>query len=90
MDYFPSDYVTIIDESHMTLPQIRAMFNGDRARKTNLVDYGFRVEAAFDNRPLNFDEFNKKLGQTIYISATPSNYELVPEAMCPIFIFFIR
>lgn len=76
MDYFPSDYLTIIDESHMTIPQIRAMFNGDRARKTSLVDYGFRLQAAYDNRPLNFAEFNHKLGQTIYISATPAEYEL--------------
>ena len=76
MDYFPNDYLTIIDESHMTIPQIRAMFNGDRARKTSLVDYGFRLQAAYDNRPLNFAEFNHKLGQTIYISATPAEYEL--------------
>ena len=76
MDYFPTDYLTIIDESHMTIPQIRAMFNGDRARKTSLVDYGFRLQAAYDNRPLNFAEFNHKLGQTIYISATPAEYEL--------------
>lgn len=76
MDYFPSDYLTIIDESHMTIPQIRAMFNGDRARKTSLVDYGFRLQAAYDNRPLNFAEFSHKLGQTIYISATPAEYEL--------------
>ena len=76
MDYFPSDFLTIIDESHMTIPQIRAMFNGDKARKTNLVDYGFRLKSAYDNRPLNFGEFNQKLGQTIYISATPAEYEL--------------
>lgn len=76
LDYFPSEFLTIIDESHMTLPQVRAMFNGDKARKTNLVDYGFRLKSAFDNRPLNFDEFNHKLGQTIYISATPAEYEL--------------
>ena len=76
MDYFPSDFLTIIDESHMTIPQIRAMFNGDRSRKTNLVDYGFRLKSAYDNRPLNFAEFNQKLGQTIYISATPAEYEL--------------
>ena len=76
MDYFPNGFLTLIDESHMTIPQIRAMYNGDRARKTSLVDYGFRLPAAFDNRPLNFEEFNSKLGQTIYISATPSNYEL--------------
>ncbi len=76
MDYFDGDFLTIIDESHMTIPQIKAMFNGDKARKTNLVDYGFRVEAAFDNRPLNFEEFKHKLGQTIFISATPAQFEL--------------
>lgn len=76
MDYFPKNYLTIIDESHMSVPQIRAMYNGDRARKNNLVEYGFRLKAAYDNRPLNFDEFNKKLGQTVYISATPAPYEL--------------
>lgn len=76
MDYFDGDYLTIIDESHMTIPQIKAMFNGDKARKTNLVDYGFRVEAAYDNRPLNFEEFKQKLGQTIFISATPAKFEL--------------
>ncbi|MDD2476452.1 MAG: excinuclease ABC subunit UvrB [Dysgonamonadaceae bacterium] len=76
MDYFPKDYITLIDESHITLPQVRAMYNGDKARKTNLIEYGFRLNAAFDNRPLNFKEFNTKLGQTVYISATPSAYEL--------------
>ena len=76
IDYFPKDFLTIIDESHMTLPQIRAMYNGDKARKTSLVEYGFRLEAARDNRPLTFDEFNSKLGQTLYVSATPANYEL--------------
>ena len=76
MDYFPDDFLTIVDESHMTLPQVRAMFSGDRARKKNLVDYGFRLEAAKDNRPLTFDEFNERLKQTIYVSATPSRYEL--------------
>ena len=76
IDYFPEGFLTIIDESHMSIPQIRAMYNGDRARKTALVDYGFRLQSAFDNRPLNFDEFNKKIGQTIYISATPAPYEL--------------
>lgn len=75
MDYFPKDFLTIIDESHMTLPQIRAMYNGDKARKTNLVEYGFRLPSAYDNRPLNFAEFNAKLGQVIYVSATPSDYE---------------
>ena len=76
IDYFPKDFLTIIDESHMTIPQIRAMYNGDKARKTSLVDFGFRLEAAKDNRPLKFDEFEKKLKQTIYISATPGPYEL--------------
>lgn len=76
MDYFPKGFLTLIDESHMTIPQIRAMYNGDKARKTSLVDYGFRLDSAFDNRPLNFEEFNQKLGQTIYISATPAKYEL--------------
>ena len=76
MDYFPDGFLTLIDESHMTIPQIRAMYNGDRARKTSLVDYGFRLKSAFDNRPLNFSEFNSKLGQVVYISATPAKYEL--------------
>jgi len=76
IDYFPDDFLTIIDESHMTIPQIRAMYNGDKARKASLVDYGFRLEAAKDNRPLKFDEFQKKLRQTIYVSATPGTYEL--------------
>ena len=76
IDYFPKDFLTIIDESHMTLPQIRAMYNGDKARKASLVDYGFRLEAAKDNRPLKFDEFNERLGQTLYVSATPARYEL--------------
>ena len=76
IDYFPKGFLTIIDESHMSIPQIRAMYNGDRARKRSLVEYGFRLNAAFDNRPLNFEEFNKKLGQTIYVSATPASYEL--------------
>lgn len=76
LDYFPKDFLTIIDESHMTLPQIRAMYNGDRARKTSLVDYGFRLPAAKDNRPLKFDEFNERLGQVLYVSATPADYEL--------------
>ena len=75
MDYFPNGFLTIIDESHMTLPQIRAMYNGDKARKTNLVEYGFRLPSAFDNRPLTFDEFNSRLNQVIYISATPAKYE---------------
>ena len=76
IDYFPKDFLTIIDESHMTIPQVRAMYNGDKARKTNLVDFGFRLEAARDNRPLKFDEFEARLKQTIYVSATPGPYEL--------------
>ena len=76
IDYFPKDFLTIIDESHMTIPQIRAMFNGDQARKKSLVDYGFRLEAAKDNRPLKFEEFEKKIKQTIFVSATPGKYEL--------------
>ena len=75
MDYFPNDFLTIIDESHISIPQIRAMYNGDRSRKTNLVEYGFRLPSAYDNRPLKFDEFNQKLGQVICISATPAEYE---------------
>ena len=76
LDYFPEDFVLFIDESHMTVPQIRAMYHGDLSRKTSLVDYGFRLPAAFDNRPLNFDEFNARIGQTVYVSATPAKYEL--------------
>ena len=76
LDYFPDDFLMVIDESHVTLPQIRAMYGGDHARKQTLVEYGFRLPAAFDNRPLTFDEFETKTRQTIYISATPANYEL--------------
>lgn len=76
LDYFPDDYLMIIDESHMTLPQIRAMYNGDRARKDNLVGYGFRLKSAYDNRPLTFDEFEKKFDQLICVSATPGKYEM--------------
>ena len=76
MDYFPDDFVTFIDESHMTIPQIRGMYNGDRARKVNLVGYGFRMQSAFDNRPLTFDEFDAKLGQLVCVSATPAEYEV--------------
>ena len=76
LDYFPKDFITFIDESHMTIPQIRGMYNGDKARKKNLVDYGFRLSAAYDNRPLKFDEFDKKIGQLICVSATPADYEL--------------
>ena len=76
MDYFPDDFVLFVDESHITLPQVRGMYNGDRARKTNLVDYGFRLPAAFDNRPLNFEEFDHRIKQMICVSATPAPYEL--------------
>lgn len=76
LDYFPKDFMTIIDESHVTVPQIRAMYGGDLSRKQNLVDYGFRLESALDNRPLRFEEFEKLTGQTIYVSATPADYEL--------------
>lgn len=76
LDYFPDDFIMFIDESHMSLPQLRAMYNGDKARKTNLVDYGFRLPAAFDNRPLNFEEFNERITQVVYVSATPGAYEM--------------
>lgn len=75
MDYFPKDFIMFIDESHVTLPQVRAMYNGDKARKTSLVDYGFRLPCAFDNRPLKFNEFENRLNQVIYVSATPGEYE---------------
>jgi len=75
LDYFPEDFVLFIDESHVTLPQVRAMFAGDRSRKESLVNFGFRLPSAFDNRPLNFDEFRSKLNQVIYVSATPGEYE---------------
>ncbi len=76
LDYFPKDYLMIIDESHVTIPQIKAMYGGDRARKINLVDYGFRLQAAIDNRPLKFEEFEQITNQLIYVSATPADYEL--------------
>jgi len=76
LDFFPKDYLLIIDESHVSVPQINAMYGGDRARKTNLVEYGFRLPAAFDNRPLTFDEFHEMINQVIYVSATPADYEL--------------
>ena len=75
LDYFPKDFLLFIDESHVTLPQVHAMYNGDRARKTTLVDYGFRLPCAFDNRPLKFEEFEQRLNQVIYVSATPGEYE---------------
>ena len=76
LDYFKKDFLLFIDESHITLPQIRGMYNGDRQRKTSLIDYGFRLKAAYDNRPLDFDEFNSRINQVVYVSATPSKYEL--------------
>jgi len=76
LDYFPEDYLMVIDESHVTVPQIRAMYGGDRSRKLSLVEYGFRLPAALDNRPLNFNEFEALAPQTIYVSATPAEYEL--------------
>ncbi len=76
LDYFPKGFLLFVDESHITLPQVRGMYNGDRARKTSLVDYGFRLPSAYDNRPLNFEEFNRRIGQAIYVSATPNEYEL--------------
>ena len=77
LDYFPKGFITVIDESHVTVPQIHAMFGGDRSRKENLVEYGFRLPAALDNRPLKFDEFEALTGQTVYVSATPADYELM-------------
>ncbi len=75
LDYMPDDFLLVVDESHVTIPQVRGMYNGDRARKTSLVDYGFRLPSAFDNRPLNFSEFEEKLNQVVYVSATPADYE---------------
>ena len=76
LDYFPDNYLTIIDESHVTIPQVRAMYGGDRSRKENLVEYGFRLPAAMDNRPLKFEEFELLQNKVIYVSATPADYEL--------------
>ena len=76
MDFFPKDYLLVIDESHVTIPQVRAMYNGDRMRKQTLVDYGFRLPSALDNRPLKFEEFEKEINQIICVSATPGDYEL--------------
>lgn len=76
MDFFPKDFLLVIDESHVTVPQVRGMYNGDRARKQNLVDYGFRLPSALDNRPLKFEEFEQKINQVVYVSATPGDYEL--------------
>ena len=74
-DYFPDDFLLLIDESHATIPQVRAMYNGDRARKESLVNYGFRLPSAFDNRPLKFEEFEERMNQVIFVSATPADYE---------------
>src|SRR5688572_33247754 len=76
IDYFPDDFLLVVDESHQTIPQVRAMWGGDRARKETLVEYGFRLPSAIDNRPLSFDEFEGKIHQTLYVSATPGPYEL--------------
>ncbi len=73
LDFFPNDFLLFMDESHVTLPQVRAMYNGDRARKTTLVNYGFRLPCAFDNRPLKFEEFEKRVNQVVYVSATPGS-----------------
>ena len=75
LDYFPKDFILFVDESHVTLPQVRAMYRGDRARKETLVNYGFRLPSAFDNRPLKFEEFQQRIGQAVYVSATPGEYE---------------
>ncbi len=77
LDYFPDDYLLFVDESHITIPQVGGMYNGDRARKTNLIEHGFRLPTAYDNRPLNFEEFRKKQGQTVYFSATPDEWEII-------------
>ena len=76
LDYFPEDFLIMIDESHVTVPQLRAMYNGDQSRKSTLVDYGFRLPSALDNRPLTFDEFTERINQIIYVSATPGPYEM--------------
>ncbi|MBR1984955.1 MAG: excinuclease ABC subunit UvrB, partial [Clostridia bacterium] len=76
LDYFKDDFLLFVDESHITIPQVRGMYNGDKARKSSLVEYGFRLQSAFDNRPLNFEEFNERINQVVYVSATPSQYEL--------------
>ena len=76
LDYLPDDFVLFIDESHATIPQVRAMYNGDRARKESLIQYGFRLPSALDNRPLKFEEFEKKINQCIFVSATPAEYEM--------------
>lgn len=83
LDYFPDDFVLFVDESHVTLPQVRGMHGGDRARKENLVEYGFRLPSAFDNRPLNFDEFYKHINQAIFVSATPGEFEKQRRRLLP-------
>ena len=83
LDYFPSDFVCFIDESHQTVPQIGGMYEGDRSRKQTLVDYGFRLPSALDNRPLRFDEFLGQVGQMVFVSATPGSYELRPRRSSP-------
>ena len=80
LDYFPDDYLMFVDESHVMLPQVRSMYAGDRARKSNLIDYGFRLPSAFDNRPLNFDEFYERINQAVFVSATPGDFELEHSA----------
>ena len=84
LDYFPEDYLMLVDESHVTLPQVRGMFGGDRARKLSLVNYGFRLPSAMDNRPLNFHEFESLINQVVYVSATPAEYEL--EQTCGLIV----
>ena len=74
-NYFPDDFLLFIDESHATIPQVRAMYNGDRARKDSLVNYGFRLPSAYDNRPLKFSEFEERINQVVFVSATPADYE---------------
>lgn len=81
MDYFKDDYLIIVDESHITIPQIRGMYAGDQSRKSTLVDYGFRLPSAKDNRPLNFEEFEGKIDQMLFVSATPNVYEDVHELL---------
>ena len=73
IDYFPDDFLIMVDESHVTIPQVRAMYNGDRARKESLIEYGFRLPSALDNRPLKFDEFVERINQIVYVSATPGD-----------------
>ena len=81
LDYFPKDFLLFVDESHVTLPQVRGMSGGDSARKKNLIDFGFRLPSAADNRPLFFAEFEKKIGQTVFVSATPGDFELENSAV---------